>query len=107
MGGDQIGQTKNIPFSMHQSYKRLLNVNPKSRLSTSHFLEQGRRNGGFFETPLVRLSEAIESLGLKSDGEREEFIRLALPETQVIAATNSLVVSSMKSPMIFPKNFSR
>ncbi|MCJ1298138.1 hypothetical protein MMC08_000927 [Hypocenomyce scalaris] len=74
MGGDQIGQTKNIPFSMHQSYKRLLNVNPKSRLSTSHFLEQGRRNGGFFETPLVRLSEAIESLGLKSDGEREEFI---------------------------------
>lgn len=84
MGGDQIGQTKNIPPSMHQSYKRLLNVNPKARLSTSHFLEQGRRSGGFFETPLVRLSEAVESLGLKSDGEREEFIKLAVHKPQTI-----------------------
>ncbi|KAA6410234.1 MAG: SCY1 kinase [Lasallia pustulata] len=74
MGGDQIGQTKNIPPSMHQSYKRLVNVNPKARLSTSQFLEQGKRNGGFFQTPLVQLSEAIESLGLKSDVEREELI---------------------------------
>lgn len=85
MGGDQIGQTKNIPPSMHQSYKRLLNVNPKARLSTSHFLEQGKRSGGFFEIPLVRLSEAVESLGLKSDGEREEFIKLAVPEPQTVS----------------------
>ncbi|KAK3170993.1 hypothetical protein OEA41_003077 [Lepraria neglecta] len=72
--GDQIGQTKNVPPSMHQSYKRLLNANPKARLSVSHFRDQGRRNGGFFETPLIRLSEGLESLGLKSDGEREDFL---------------------------------
>lgn len=74
---DQIGQTKNVPPSMHQSYKRLLNANPKARLSVSHFRDQGRRSGGFFETPLIKLSEGIDSLGLKSEGEREEFLRLA------------------------------
>ena len=72
---DQISQTKNVPPSMHQSYKRLLNSNPKARLSVSHFRDQGRRSGGFFETPLIRLSEGLESLGLKSEGEREEFLR--------------------------------
>ncbi|KAL8673482.1 MAG: hypothetical protein Q9168_002088 [Polycauliona sp. 1 TL-2023] len=71
---DLIGQTKNLPPTMHQSYKRLLNQNPKARLSVSHFKEQGRRSGGFFDTPLIKLSEGIESLGLKSDGEREEFL---------------------------------
>ncbi|KAF6224101.1 hypothetical protein HO133_010675 [Letharia lupina] len=71
---DQVGQTKNVPPSMHQSYKRLLNANPKARLSVSHFRDQGRRSGGFFETPLIKLSEGIDSLGLKSEGEREEFL---------------------------------
>lgn len=75
IGNEQIGQTKNIPPAMHQSYKRLLNANPKARLSVSHFREQGRRGGGFFETPLIRLSEGIESLGLKNEGEREDFLR--------------------------------
>ncbi|KAI9691314.1 MAG: hypothetical protein M1820_009777 [Bogoriella megaspora] len=73
-GGDQIGQTKNIPPSMHQSYKRLLNPNPKARLSVGNFLEQGRRHGGFFQTPLIHLTEGIESLGLKDEMEREEFL---------------------------------
>ncbi|KAL9641105.1 MAG: hypothetical protein Q9204_000330 [Flavoplaca sp. TL-2023a] len=74
INSDAVGETKNIPPSMHQSYRRLLNQNPKARLSVSHFKEQGRRNGGFFDTPLIKLSEGIESLGLKSDGEREEFL---------------------------------
>ena len=73
---DQVTQAKNVPPSIQQSYKRLLNANPKARLSVAHFLEQGRRSGGFFETPLIRLSEGIESLGLKSDGERAELLRL-------------------------------
>jgi len=72
---DRIGQTTNIPPSIHQSYKRLLNANPKARLTVSHFLEQGRRSGGFFETPLIRLSEGVENLGLKSDNERAELLR--------------------------------
>ena len=75
VAADQVGQTKNIPPSMVQSYKRLLNANPKARLSVSHFREQGRRSGGFFETPLIKLSESIDSLGLKNEREREEFLR--------------------------------
>ena len=72
---DQVGQTKNIPPSIHQSYKRLLNANPKARLTVSHFLEQGRRSGGFFETPLIRLSEGVDSLGLKNDAERANLLK--------------------------------
>ncbi|KAI9827066.1 MAG: hypothetical protein M1819_007058 [Sarea resinae] len=71
---DQIGQTTNIPPNMQQSYKRLLNLNPKARLSVAHFLQQGCRHGGFFETRLIRLTEDIESLGLKSEEEREQFL---------------------------------
>ncbi|KAL8644699.1 MAG: hypothetical protein Q9210_007120 [Variospora velana] len=69
-----VDQTKNIPPSMQQSHKKLLQQNPKARLSVSHFWEQGKRRGGFFETPLIKLSEGVESLGLKSDGEREELL---------------------------------
>ena len=75
LGFDQPGQTKNVPPSMHQAYKRLLNANPKVRLSVSHFLEQGRRSGGFFETPLIKISEGVDSLGLKTETEREELLR--------------------------------
>ncbi|KAI9678099.1 MAG: hypothetical protein M1817_006043 [Caeruleum heppii] len=73
-GGDQLAQTRALPPSMQQSYKRLINANPKSRLSVGHFLDQGRRTGGFFETPLIRLTDGVESLGLKSESEREAFM---------------------------------
>lgn len=75
--GEQVGKTTNIPPSMHQSYKRLGTANPKLRLSPAHFLEQGKKHGGFFQTSLIRLTEDMESLGLKSDAEREEFIKYA------------------------------
>ncbi|KAF7719308.1 Protein kinase [Penicillium ucsense] len=73
-GGDQVGKTTNIPPTMQQSYKRLCAANPKLRLSPAHFVEQGKKQGGFFQTPLIRLTEDMESLGLKTDAEREEFI---------------------------------
>ena len=75
LGMGAPGQTTNVPPNMHQAYKRLLNANPKARLSVSAFLEQGRRSGGFFETPLIRLSEGVENMGLKSDEERAELLR--------------------------------
>lgn len=77
LGGDQLSQMKNIPPSMHQSYKRLLNPNPKSRMSVGQFLDQGRRLGGFFQTPLIQVTEDIESLGLKADDERDELLGYA------------------------------
>lgn len=78
MGADQVGKTTNVPPSMHQSYRRLCTANPKLRLSPGNFVEQGKRSGGFFETPLIRLTQDIESLGLKNDAEREEFIKYVL-----------------------------
>jgi SCY1-like protein 1 len=74
-GSDQVGLTKNIPPSMHASYKRLVNANPKARLSVAHFLEQGKRSGSFFDTSLIKLTEGVESLGMKSEDEREEFLK--------------------------------
>ena len=74
-GSDQIGNTKNIPLTMQTSYKRLTHAVPKMRLSIGHFLEQGSRSGGFFDTPLIELTDGIENLGLKSDSEREAFLR--------------------------------
>ncbi|KAG9244085.1 kinase family protein-like protein [Calycina marina] len=74
-GPEQAGQTKGIPPTMHSSYRRLVTKNPKARVSVGNFLEQGRRNGGFFETPLIKLTDSIESLGMKSEDEREIFLQ--------------------------------
>ncbi|KAF1928686.1 ARM repeat-containing protein [Didymella exigua CBS 183.55] len=71
---DQLAQMKSIPPSMHQSYKRLLNPNPKSRMSVSQFLDQGKRIGGFFQTPLIQVTEDIDNLGLKAEDERNELL---------------------------------
>lgn len=73
-GSDQIGSTKNVPLQMHTSYKRLTHAAPKMRLSVAHFLEQGSRSGGFFDTPLIDLAEGIENLGLKSPSEKDAFL---------------------------------
>ncbi|KAI1778639.1 ARM repeat-containing protein [Hypoxylon cercidicola] len=74
MGADQAGQTKGIPPSIHAGYKRLVNANPKARITVGTFLEQGRRSGGFFDSALIKLTEGIDNLGVKSESEREEFL---------------------------------
>lgn len=101
IGGDQVGKTTNIPPSMHQSYKRLGTVNPKLRLSPAHFVEQGKKSGGFFETPLIRLSDDIESLGLKNDTEREEFLKL------VSSSCPGCILTSPVSLRTYQKTFQR
>lgn len=74
-GSDQAGQTKNVPPSMQSSYKRLCNANPKARISVATFLDQGTRKGSFFDSPLIKLTEGIDNLGVKSPEEREAFLR--------------------------------
>ncbi|KLU86503.1 SCY1 protein kinase [Magnaporthiopsis poae ATCC 64411] len=74
MGSDQAGQTKNVPPSMQASYKRLVNANPKARLSVGHLLEQGLRRGAFFDTPLIKLTDGVDNLGVMSETERDEFL---------------------------------
>lgn len=73
-GSDQAGQTKNIPPTMQSSYKRLCNANPKARINVSAFLDQGNRTGAFFDSPLIKLTEGIDNLGVKTPDEREEFL---------------------------------
>ncbi|OQO02999.1 hypothetical protein B0A48_11283 [Cryoendolithus antarcticus] len=73
-GSDQIGSVKNVPQAMQASYRRLTHALPKMRLSVGHFLDQGVRKGGFFDTPLIDLTNGIENLGLKNDTEREAFL---------------------------------
>lgn len=74
-GSDQVGSTKNIPLDMQNSFKRLTHAAPKMRLSVAHFLEQGIRSGGFFDTPLIQLADGIDNLGLKSESEKDAFLR--------------------------------
>ncbi|KAM0256299.1 hypothetical protein ACHAQJ_005064 [Trichoderma viride] len=73
-GPDQAGQTKNIPPTMHTSYRRLCNANPKARISAANFLDLGRRSGSFFDTPLIHLTDGIDNLGMKNPDERDEFL---------------------------------
>lgn len=75
LGADQAGQTKGIPPTMHSSYKRLCNANPKARITIGNFLDQGNRRGAFFDSSLIRLTEGIDNLDVKSPEEREEFLR--------------------------------
>jgi SCY1-like protein 1 len=74
-GSEQVGTTKSIPPQMHTSYKRLTHAAPKMRLSVAHFLDQGCRAGGFFDTPLIQLTNGIDNMGLKSEGEKHVFLR--------------------------------
>ncbi|CZT20906.1 related to protein kinase family protein [Ramularia collo-cygni] len=73
-GTDQIGSTKGIPGDMQSSYKRLTHAAPKMRLSLAHFLEQGVRSGGFFDTPLIQLTDNIDNMGLKTESEKDQFL---------------------------------
>ncbi|KKF92295.1 putative inactive serine/threonine-protein kinase scy1 [Ceratocystis platani] len=73
-GPDQAGQTKSIPPTMQTGYKRLVNPSPKSRLTVAHYLEQGKRSGSFFDSPLIKLTDGIDNLGMKSAEERDAFL---------------------------------
>ena len=74
-GAGQVGSTDKVPLEMQTSYKRLIHAAPKIRISVAHFLEQGTRSGGFFDTPLIQLTEGIDNMGLKSEAEKDAFIR--------------------------------
>lgn len=75
LGNDSLAQPRDIPANISPSYKRLINANPKLRLSPAHFVDQGKKTGGFFETPLIHITQGADNLGLKNDEERQEFLR--------------------------------
>lgn len=106
VGSDQAGQTKNIPPTMHSSYRRLVNSNPKARISVANFLDQGRRNNGFFSTPLIKLTESVDNLGMKSEEEREEFLKYFI-QSICVSGMLMIVVIWKDYQMTFRKITSR
>ncbi len=74
MGNDQLAQPRSVPANMVQSYRRLVNASPKLRSNAGQFVDQGKKAGGFFETPLIHITEGADSLGLKDEQERDDFL---------------------------------
>ncbi|KAH7099222.1 ARM repeat-containing protein [Auriculariales sp. MPI-PUGE-AT-0066] len=66
-----------IPASIFAHYKRLLNPNPRARLSAKGFLELGMDAAtGFFATnALVKVCAGLDNFALASEGDKVELIR--------------------------------
>ncbi|EKM53988.1 uncharacterized protein PHACADRAFT_96310 [Phanerochaete carnosa HHB-10118-sp] len=71
-----------IPLSVFPSYKRLLNPNPKARLSSKHFLELGMaetagEGSGFFSTNrLVKVCAGLDNFNIASEAEKASLLRI-------------------------------
>ncbi|PIL34056.1 hypothetical protein GSI_03765 [Ganoderma sinense ZZ0214-1] len=70
-----------IPTSIFPSYKKLLNPNPKARLSPAHFLELGMSHtagdgSGFFSTNrLVIVCAGLDNFNLASESEKATLLK--------------------------------
>jgi|SRR5712671_7031956 len=73
-----------IPPPVWSSFKKLLNPNPKGRLTPKALLDVGvaeslRENGGFFKgNKLFKICEGLGNFGLMADGERAALLRCAI-----------------------------
>lgn len=108
MGNDQLGQPRSVPATIVQSYRRLINANPKLRSNAGQFVDQGKKVGGFFQTPLIHITEGADSLGLKNEEERDQFLGYGI-EFRFLREdmANVVTVNSTASRMISRKIFSR
>ena len=70
-----------IPPSIWASFKKMLNPNPKGRMTPKALLDVGMaeslgETGGFFrENRLFKICEGLGNFGLMSDGERAALLR--------------------------------
>lgn len=68
-----------IPTFIFPQYKRMLNPNPKTRLTSTGFLGEGgandSRRGYFAGNRFVWVAEGLESWALKGEGERAELLK--------------------------------
>lgn len=70
-----------IPQAVFPSYKRLLNPNPKSRLSSKHFLEFGTAetagdgSGFFASNRLVKVCAGLDGFNIASEAEKTSLLR--------------------------------
>jgi SCY1-like protein 1 len=70
-----------IPISVFPSFKKLLNPNPKSRMSPKHFLAvgmselAGEGSGFFANNRLVKVCMGLDNFNLGSEPEKAAFLR--------------------------------
>lgn len=70
-----------IPHSLFACYKRLLNPNPKARLTPKTFLElgmvqvAGESSGFFASNRLVKVCAGLDDFNLGSESEKASFLR--------------------------------
>lgn len=67
-----------IPSSLFNPFKKLLNPNPKNRLTPKQFLEIGMTESGFFQSNrLVKVSLGLDNFALSNEAEKASFLRHA------------------------------
>ncbi|KAI0371108.1 ARM repeat-containing protein [Pilatotrama ljubarskyi] len=70
-----------IPTSIFPAYKKLLNPNPKARLSPAHFLELGMSqtagdgSGFFANNQLVKVCTGLDNFNVASEGEKASLLK--------------------------------
>jgi len=66
----------NIPISVFNAYKKLLNPNPKSRLNSKGFLDLGMAETGFFATNrLVKVCLGLENFSIESEADKNALLK--------------------------------
>lgn len=70
-----------VPSALFPSYKRLLNPNPRGRLTSKGFLDlgmaetAGEGSGFFANNNLVKICAGLDNFNLSSDTEKSTFLR--------------------------------
>lgn len=65
-----------IPTAIFPTFKKLLNPNPKGRLSAKAFLEMGMAGSGFFSNNrLVIVCAGLDNFALASEAEKNQLLR--------------------------------
>lgn len=68
-----------IPASVFGPFKKLLNPNPKIRLSAKSFLESGMMDGGFFATNrLVQVCSSLDNFTLASEVDKNALLKYVM-----------------------------
>jgi SCY1-like protein 1 len=64
-----------IPKRLFPLWKRMVNPNARTRLSTINFVAEAQSSGIWSDNPLVALVEGLDGFELRSDGEKAKLLR--------------------------------
>lgn len=70
-----ISTSGSIPRALFPIYKRMLNPNPRTRLSTTSFIPEVEQLGFWHGNNLVELVDSLEAFELASEGEKSALLR--------------------------------